>query len=54
MRLGRLLVEAGVARDCPAASDGIYVSLEHERTQAIALPERCRPWARRGPRPPLR
>jgi endonuclease YncB( thermonuclease family) len=53
-RFGRLLVEAGVARDCPAASGGVYASLEHERTQAIALPERCRPWIRRGARPPLR
>ncbi|MBK5940429.1 hypothetical protein [Halochromatium roseum] len=53
-RVGRLLVEAGFARDCPAASGGQHAAFETERAKAIPLPDRCRPWMRRGPRPPIR
>jgi hypothetical protein len=53
-RVGRLLVEAGFARDCPAASGGQYAAFETERAKAIPLPNRCRPWMRRGPRPSIR
>ncbi|WP_462320213.1 hypothetical protein [Halochromatium sp.] len=53
-RVGRLLVEAGFARDCPAASGGKHAAFEIERARSIPLPDRCRPWMRRGPRPPIR
>ena len=41
--LGELLVRAGVARDCPRRSNGRYAAFESERSQAIPLPEHCRP-----------
>ncbi len=53
-RVGRLLVEAGFARDCPAASGGQHADVETERAKGIPLPDRCRPWMRRGPRPSIR
>lgn len=53
-RLGKRLVEAGLARDCPAASGGIHARFETASAAAIPLPDRCRPWIRRGPRPSIR
>ncbi len=53
-RVGRLLVENGFARDCPAASGGKHAAVETEQARSIPLPDRCRPWMRRGPRPPIR
>lgn len=53
-RVGRLLVEHGFARGCPAASGGKHAAFEAERATSIPLPDRCRPWMRRGPRPPIR
>lgn len=53
-QVGRLLVEAGFARDCPAASGGKHAAFEIERARSIPLPDRCRPWMRRGPRPRIR
>jgi hypothetical protein len=53
-RVGRLLVEAGFARDCPAASGGQHAAFETLGAEPIPLPDRCRPWMRRGPRPPIR
>ncbi|MEA3639084.1 MAG: hypothetical protein VBE63_03980 [Lamprobacter sp.] len=53
-RVGRLLVKAGFARDCPAASGGQHAAFETAAAESIPLPDRCRPWMRRGPRPPIR
>ncbi|MBK1617362.1 hypothetical protein CKO42_02610 [Lamprobacter modestohalophilus] len=53
-RVERLLVEAGFARDCPAASGGQHAAFETAAAESIPLPDRCRPWMRRGPRPPIR
>jgi endonuclease YncB( thermonuclease family) len=53
-RLGAALVNAGLARDCPAASGGRYRKMQRSVAEGIPLPDRCRPWMRRGPRPPIR
>jgi hypothetical protein len=53
-RLGQRLVEAGLARDCPAISGGHYAAFQVGDAASIPLPDRCRPWIRRGPRPPVR
>ena len=53
-RLARTLVDAGLARDCPATSGGLYAKFEKPAAGDIKLLNRCRPWMRRGPRPPIR
>jgi endonuclease YncB( thermonuclease family) len=53
-RLGRALVSAGLARDCPAISGGTLAGYETAASKKISLPTYCRPSMRRGPMPPVR
>ncbi len=39
--LGRLIVEAGLARDCPRYSGGRYAAVEVERSKHLPLPGYC-------------
>jgi hypothetical protein len=39
--LGRLIVEAGLARDCPHFSDGRYEPFEVEQSKRLPLPGYC-------------
>jgi endonuclease YncB( thermonuclease family) len=39
--LGRLIVEAGLARDCPRYSGGRYEAFEVERSKRLPLPGYC-------------
>lgn len=52
--LQQVMVTSGRARDCPAASGGVLAPFETEANREIPLPDRCRPWVRRGPFPPIR
>ncbi len=38
---GRLMIEAGLARDCPRYSGGRYEAFEVERTKHLPLPGYC-------------
>jgi hypothetical protein len=39
--LGRLMIEAELARDCPHFSGGRYAAVEVERTKHLPLPGYC-------------